>query len=52
MDEKPKRRGGRPSKEPKQAISIRLDVAVVDKFKATGPGWQSRINEELKKTKL
>ncbi|WP_419320279.1 BrnA antitoxin family protein [Caulobacter sp. ErkDOM-E] len=25
----------------------RLDQAVVDHFKAQGPGWQSRINEAL-----
>lgn len=29
--------------------SIRLDQDVVAKFKATGPGWQSRINEVLRK---
>jgi uncharacterized protein (DUF4415 family) len=30
-------------------ISIRLDQEVIAKFKATGPGWQSRINEVLRK---
>lgn len=45
--------GGRPKKEtPKQAISIRLDADVLAKFRATGPGWQSRINEILKAAKL
>lgn len=33
-----------PTKTP---VSIRLDQAVVDHFKAQGPGWQSRINEAL-----
>ncbi len=33
-----------PTKAP---VSIRLDQAVVDHFKAQGPGWQSRINEAL-----
>ena len=45
--------GGRPPLEnPKQAISIRLDRDVVAKFKATGTGWQSRINEVLKRAKV
>jgi len=43
--------GGRPrSATPKVPISIRLDQDVVTKFKATGPGWQSRINEVLRKS--
>ncbi len=42
--------GGRPRKEnPKVPVSIRLDPDVVAKFKATGPGWQSRINEALRR---
>jgi uncharacterized protein (DUF4415 family) len=31
-------------------VSIRLDQDVIAKFKATGPGWQSRINEVLRKS--
>ncbi|MDG5496287.1 BrnA antitoxin family protein [Niveispirillum sp. BGYR6] len=34
---------------PKVALTLRLDPAVVDHFRATGPGWQSRINETLRK---
>ena len=34
----------------KQLISLRLDRSVVNAFKAEGPGWQSRINEALKRT--
>ena len=37
------------SKNPKVPVSIRLDQDVVAKFKATGPGWQSRINDVLRK---
>lgn len=45
--------GGRPPAEmPKRSISIRLDQAVIDKFRATGPGWQSRMNEALKRAKV
>jgi uncharacterized protein (DUF4415 family) len=43
--------GGRPPlARPKRAVSIRLDQDVIDKFKASGPGWQSRINEVLKRS--
>ena len=41
--------GGRPpSADPKVPVSLRLDREVVEKFRATGPGWQSRINEALR----
>jgi uncharacterized protein (DUF4415 family) len=43
------RRGRRPSDSPKQAISLRVDADVLDKFKADGPGWQSRMNDALRK---
>lgn len=43
-------RPGRPkSVDPKQQVTLRLDAAVLDGFRATGPGWQSRINAELRK---
>lgn len=52
LSEKMRRAAGRPkSAAPKQAISIRLDADVVAKFRATGPGWQSRINDVLKAAK-
>ncbi|HEX4157202.1 MAG TPA: BrnA antitoxin family protein [Rhizomicrobium sp.] len=39
---------GRPKLEkPKQHVTLRLDAAVVEAFKAQGPGWQSRINDAL-----
>lgn len=41
---------GRPKSEyPKQQVTLRLDSAVLEGFRATGPGWQSRINAELRK---
>ena len=43
------RRGRRPSDSPKQAISLRVDADVLDKFRADGPGWQGRMNEALRK---
>jgi uncharacterized protein (DUF4415 family) len=33
---------------PKQAISIRLDDAVINWFRAQGPGYQTRINAVLR----
>lgn len=41
-----KRRGRPPSG--KIMVNLRLDPEVVAKFKASGDGWQSRINEALK----
>lgn len=43
---------GRPPGSAKQAVSIRLDKDVLEKFRATGPGWQSRINEALKRARV
>ena len=41
---------GRPkSDNPKQQVTLRLARAVLEGFRATGPGWQSRINAELRK---
>jgi uncharacterized protein (DUF4415 family) len=36
----------------KQQITLRLDRDIVERFRATGPGWQSRINEALRKVGL
>lgn len=38
---------GRPSSG-KQVVSLRLDPDVIAKYRATGPGWQARINEILR----
>lgn len=41
-------RGGRPPSEaPKVQLTLRLDRSVVGAFRATGPGWQTRMNEAL-----
>jgi uncharacterized protein (DUF4415 family) len=41
---------GRPRLEnPKQQVTLRLDRDVLDRLRRTGPGWQSRINELLRK---
>lgn len=37
-----------PQKEPKKLqLSLRLAPDIVRAFRATGPGWQSRINDTL-----
>jgi uncharacterized protein (DUF4415 family) len=43
------RRGRRgPQKNPtKKLVSLRLSPEVVDHFKSTGPGWQTRIDSTL-----
>ena len=43
------KRGRRPIEHPKQAISLRVDADVLDRFKADGPGWQGRMNAALRK---
>jgi uncharacterized protein (DUF4415 family) len=40
---------GRPRVQtPKTAISIRLSQDVVERFRATGAGWQTRMDQALK----
>ncbi len=40
---------GRPRKAaPKVLVSIRYSREVIDYFKATGPGWQTRMDDALK----
>ena len=51
----PKRKPGQrgPQRAPvKKKISLRVDAEVLAHYKATGPGWQSRVNEALKKAAL
>jgi len=44
------KKAGRPkSANPKQLISLRLPPEVIAKWKATGPGWQTRMAERLAK---
>lgn len=44
-----KRRAGRPPLEsPKEQISIRYDADILEAFRATGDGWQTRMNTALR----
>lgn len=48
----PKRKPGQrgPQHAPvKKKISLRVDAEVLAYYRATGPGWQSRVNDALKK---
>ena len=46
----PVRRGRPKLGAPKQQVTLRLDRDVVEQFRATGKGWQSRINAALRKS--
>lgn len=39
---------GRPVESEKTLVSLRVDNSVLDAFRATGKGWQTRMNEALK----
>ena len=42
-------RRGRPKAETtKQSLTVRYDQDVIQAFKATGKGWQSRMNDALR----
>ena len=46
-------KGGRPrSPNPRQLISLRLPPEVVKRWRATGPGWQTRMANRLAKTPI
>ena len=45
-------RGRPPVETPKKQITLRLDQDVIEKFRGTGRGWQSRMNEALKRAKI
>jgi uncharacterized protein (DUF4415 family) len=41
---------GRPKlANPKEAIKLRIDVDVLNAYRRSGPGWQTRINADLRK---
>jgi uncharacterized protein (DUF4415 family) len=45
-------KGGRPvSPNPRKLISLRLPADVIDRWKATGRGWQTRMAERLSKVR-
>ena len=46
-----KRRGRPPSERAKQAVKLRLDADVLSSYRATGEGWQTRINADLRRAR-
>lgn len=45
------KKGGRPrSANPRQLIALRLPAEVIARWRATGPGWQTRMAERLART--
>ncbi|KIQ01081.1 MULTISPECIES: BrnA antitoxin family protein [Rhizobium/Agrobacterium group] len=43
------RRGRPPADSTKTPVTIRLDPDLVKHYKETGRGWQSRLNDDLRK---
>jgi uncharacterized protein (DUF4415 family) len=43
------RRRGKQKAPTKKAISLRLDRDVLEAYQASGEGWQTRINKDLRK---
>lgn len=44
-----KRLGRPPSAAPKKAVKLRLDPDVLERWRASGPGWQTRMNDALRR---
>ena len=52
LAERRARRPGRPigsTTSNKERVTIRLDSDALDRLRAGGPGWQTRINEAVRK---
>jgi uncharacterized protein (DUF4415 family) len=44
------KKGGRPpSANPRKQLTLRLPADVIERWKATGPGWQTRMADRLSK---
>jgi uncharacterized protein (DUF4415 family) len=44
-----KGRGRPPSETPKEQVTLRIDREVLDHFRESGSGWQTRLNAALRK---
>jgi uncharacterized protein (DUF4415 family) len=44
---------GRPplGDQPKSSVTLRLDADVLASYRATGAGWQTRLNADLRKVR-
>ena len=44
-------KGGRPrSSNPRKLITLRLPAEVIERWRATGPGWQTRMAQRLSRS--
>jgi len=43
------KRARKPAPNAKKLLTLRLDPDVIEHFKAAGDGWQTRMNEALRK---
>lgn len=47
------KRAGRPvSTDPRLLVSVRLPASVIARWKATGPGWQTRMARTIEKARV
>ena len=46
-----KKRGRPVTGKTRKLLTLRLPIEVIDRWKATGPGWQTRMAERLSKTR-
>ena len=44
-----RRTRGKQQKPIKQRVSIRLDADITEHFRSSGPGWQTRLNDTLRR---
>lgn len=49
MVRQPGRPKGSTKADAKQQVALRLDRDVIERFKAAGPGWQTRMNDALRR---
>jgi uncharacterized protein (DUF4415 family) len=46
-----KKRGRPVTANPRRLLTLRLPADVIERWKATGPGWQTRMAERLSKSR-
>jgi uncharacterized protein (DUF4415 family) len=46
-----KKRGRPVTPNPRRLLTLRLPADVIDRWKASGPGWQTRMAERLSKSR-
>lgn len=47
------KRAGRPvATDPRQLVSVRLPASIIARWKASGPGWQTRMAKVIEKARV